>query len=434
MKKYKTSLGSNTDALLSGKKIDFKEYKLSNGLHCILYKDNINPIVNVTVGYKVGSKDEDVNKKGIAHLFEHMMFQGSDNIKKNEHFQYVMKSGGVCNAFTMNDATVYYEMMPANNLEIALWLESDRMNSLNISEENLTNQKNVVIEEKKQVYENAPYGSSFHNIFKNVFSGSNYESPVIGFTDDINSFTVEEAMNFHDTYYSPKNAVLMISGDINYTDAENLINKYFGNIEKNKDISRKENHIKEMKKDVELEVHDNVQLPVLNICFQTPKSGEKGNYAMEYLTEIIANNKSSRLYKKLVYEKQLVKYIKAFKYSLEDSGILIIKAMINPGANVGEIKNEIFQSINDLRENGLSDEEFQKIKNQIEFENTVKYLKIQNISVETIFNYLYFKNTGRINDEIQRYLSVTKQDVINAVNDYVLSKNKLVLTYLPKVL
>lgn len=433
MKKYKTSLGSNTDVLVSGKKIDFKEYKLSNGLHCILYKDNMNPIVNVTVGYKVGSKDEDINKKGIAHLFEHMMFQGSDNIKKNEHFQYVMKSGGVCNAFTMNDATVYYEMMPANNLEMALWLESDRMNSLNISEENLTNQKNVVIEEKKQVYENAPYGTSFHNIFKNVFSGSNYESPVIGFTDDINSFTVEEAMNFHSTYYSPKNSVLMISGDFNYPDAENLISKYFGNIEKNKDIIRKENHIREMEKDIELEVRDNVQLPVLNICFQTPKSGEKGNYAVEYLTEIIANNKSSRLYKKLVYEKQLVKYIKAFKYSLEDSGILIIKAMVNPGANVGDIKNEIFQSINDLSENGLSDEEYQKIKNQIEFENTVKYLKIQNISVETIFNFLYYENTARINDEIQRYLSVTKQDVINAVNDYVLSKNKLILTYLPKV-
>lgn len=431
MNKYKTSQGSNTDTFISGKKIDFKEFELPNGLHCILYKDNINPIVNVTVGYKVGSKDEEANKKGIAHLFEHLMFQGSDNVKKNEHFQYVMKSGGVSNAFTMHDATVYFDMMPANNLEMALWLESDRMNSLNISEENLTNQKSVVIEEKKQVYDNAPYGSTFHKIFKNVFSDSNYESPVIGEIEDINSFTLEEAMNFHNTYYSPKNSVLMISGDFEYQDAENLINKYFRNINKDFNIERKKNHIKDIEKDIELEVYDNIQLPVLNICFQIPKSGEKENYAMEYLTEIIANNKSSRLYKKLVYEKQLVKSIKAIKYALEDRGILILKSMINPGVNIGEIKDEIFQIISELGENGCTDEEFEKIKNQIEFENTVKYLKVQNISIETIFNYIYFENVLRINTEIQNYLSVTKQDLKNTVNEFILNKNKLILTYLP---
>jgi predicted Zn-dependent peptidase len=432
LKKYKTSSGSNTDIFISGKKIDLKEFTLPNGLHCILYQDNKNPIVNVTVGYKVGSKDEEVNKKGIAHLFEHLMFQGSDNIKKNEHFQYVMKSGGVCNAFTMNDATVYFEMMPANNLEMALWLESDRMNSLNISEENLNNQKSVVIEEKKQVYDNAPYGSTFHNIFKNVFAGSNYASPVIGEIDDINSFTLDEANNFHNTYYSPENSVLIISGDFDYKDAESMIGKYFGSINKNNKIERKVNIIKDMENDIELEVKDNIQLPVLNICYQIPKSGEKENYAIDYLAEIIANNKSSRLYKKLVYEKRLLKSIKALKYSLEDRGLLILKAMVNPGVYINEIKNEIFENIAELSENGFSDDEFQKIKNQIEFENTVKFLKVQNISLETIFNYFYFEDIFRINNEIQRYLSVTKQDVISNINNLIMNKKKLMLTYLPK--
>ncbi|MEO8666772.1 MAG: pitrilysin family protein, partial [Ignavibacteria bacterium] len=230
MKRYKTATGSNTDLLTPQKSIDFREFDLPNGLHCILYKDNKNPIVNVTVGYKVGSKDEDENKKGIAHLFEHMMFQGSDNIQKNEHFKYVMKSGGICNAFTMQDVTVYYDLMPSNNLEMSLWLESERMNSLNISEDNLLNQKNVVIEEKKQVHDNAPYGTTFKNVFANVFRGSGYESAIIGEIEDIQSFSVKEATDFHNSYYSPENSVLIVAGDIDYDTAEKLIRKYFADI------------------------------------------------------------------------------------------------------------------------------------------------------------------------------------------------------------
>ena len=431
LKKFKTSNGSNTDVIISSKKIDFKEFDLPNGLHCILFKDDKNPVVNVTVGYKVGSKDEEVNKKGIAHLFEHLMFQGSKNVPKNEHFNHVMKAGGVCNAFTMNDATVYFDMMPANNLETALWLESDRMNSLDLTEENLSNQKNVVIEEKKQVFDNAPYGTTIENIFKNVFQGSGYETSVIGEAEDIRSFTVNEAMNFHNSYYSPGNSVLLLSGDFEYPDAEKLISKYFSGIKKESKINRKKNNIKELVKDIELEVYDNVQLPVLNICYQIPKAGSFESYVFDYLTEVLANNKSSRLYKKLVYEKQLLKSISAGKYILEDKGILIISAMINPGVSVDDIKNEIFLAIKELSENGCTDDEFQMIKNQIEFQNTFKYLKVQKISIETIFNYLYFKDISRINDEIRKYLSVAKQDVINIVDELMIKKNKLILTYLP---
>jgi predicted Zn-dependent peptidase len=432
LKKYKTSTGSNTDILIPSQKIDFREYDLDNGLHCVLYRDNRNPIVNVTVGYKVGSKDEVADKKGLAHLFEHLMFQGSENIPKNEHFQHVMKSGGVCNAFTMTDATVYYDMMPSGNLETALWLESDRMNSLNLTEENLENQKSVVIEEKKQVFDNAPYGTSMENIFENVFRGSGYETTTIGKTEDIKSFTVKDAVDFHSVYYSPHNSVLLISGDFEYANAEKLISKYFSGIKKDFIINRKKNIVKELQKDIELEVRDNVQLPVLNICYQTPEAGNIADYSLDYFMEVIANNKSSRLYRKLVYEKQLVKSINAVKFAMEDKGILMISAMINPGVSIDEIRETIFLAIKDLAENGCTDKEFQMIKNQIEFHHTFKYLKIQNISVESIFNYLYFKNVSRINDEIRKYLSVTKQDVIKAVNDFMINKNKLILTYLPK--
>ena len=198
MKKYKpyfnTAIKLNNDNVFNNH-IEFREFELKNGLHCILHKDNKLPVVNFTLGYKVGSKDELPGKKGIAHLFEHLMFQGSKNVGKNEHFGHLMKSGGTCNAFTMQDATIYYDNIPSNNIETALWLESDRMLSLNLNEENLLNQKKVVIEEKKQIIDNSPYGTMFNNVFKYVFKGSGYESPIIGNEKDINSFSVKEAIN-----------------------------------------------------------------------------------------------------------------------------------------------------------------------------------------------------------------------------------------------
>lgn len=412
-------------------KFDFKEFDLSNGLHCILYKDNNNPIVNVMLGYNVGSKDEDTNKKGIAHLFEHMMFQGSENVKKSQHFEYVMNSGGVCNAFTMQDATVYFESMPSGNLEMALWLESERMNSLDISEENLANQKSVVIEEKKQRYDNVPYGSMNHNIFRNVFKGSKYESPVIGEIEDINSFTVKEAKDFHYKYYSPKNSVLVIAGDIDNTKTEDLINKYFGGIKKDSEIIRNENKIIDINKDIDITIHDNVQLPILNLCYEFPEAGSKEEYTFEYFTEIFANNKSSRLYKKLVYDKKILKSIKALKFALKDGGIFILRAMLNPGIKPESIKNEILNEIKEFTLNGITKDEFEKTKNQLEFENTSKYSKLMNISVETVFNYFYFNDISRINTEINKYLSLSKQSIIDSVIEYIIGKNKLTISYLP---
>ncbi len=432
MNRFKSASIKSPEDFTIGKKIEFKEFKLPNGLHCILYEDNKNPIVNLTIGYKVGSKDEEKNKKGIAHFFEHMMFQGSENVKKNEHFQYVIKSGGTCNAFTMQDATVYYDLMPSNNLETALWLESERMNSLDISEENLSNQKRVVIEEKMQRYDNAPYGSMFHNILKNVFKGSDYESPVIGETDDINSFTVKGTMDFHNNFYSPGNSVLTLAGDFEYGQAENLISKYFGGINKENCKKRKKNIIRELHSEIELTFHDNIQLPVINICYLIPKAGSSEDYIFEYFAEIIANNKSSRLYKKLVYEMKLLKSISCAKYMLEDGSVMIIRAMLNKDTDINEIKKMIFGEIEEFAANGCTDYEFQKIKNQLELYNTSRLSKIENISLMTVFNYLYYKDTDRINSEIYKYLEVTEQDVIDSVNKFVTGKNKLILSYLPK--
>ncbi|MBV6479386.1 MAG: hypothetical protein HGGPFJEG_02158 [Ignavibacteria bacterium] len=412
--------------------IEFKEFTLSNGLHCILYKNNQLPVVNITLGYKVGSKDELPGKKGIAHLFEHLMFQGSKNVKKNEHFSYLMKSGGFCNAFTMQDSTIYFDNIPSNNIEIALWLESDRMNSLNLDEKNLENQKKVVIEEKKQRVDNSPYGSMLLNIFKYIFKGSGYESPIIGNVKDINSFTVSEAVKFHNDYYSPCNCVIVISGDINFENTEELLIKYFSGIRKKNQLNRKKNIIKKLRNSIDRTYYDNIQLPAVNLCYQLPKAGSKEEYTIEFITEILANNKSSRLYKNLVYKKKLLQSVNAVKYMLEDSGLFFLNALLNPGVSPENIKDEFLNALQEFADKGCTDEEFERIKNKLESKFTSRYLQIKNISLDAAQNYLYFRNVNRINEEINNYLSVTKNDIAESLNKYIISGKNITVTYLPK--
>lgn len=396
-----------------------------------MHKDNSNPIVSVTVGYKVGSKDERKGLHGIAHLFEHMMFQGSENIKKNEHFGHVLRSGGSCNAFTMQDATVYFETLPSNGLETALWLESDRMNSLNITEENLENQKSVVLEEKKQVFDNAPYGNMFNDVFRNLFPGSGYEHSVIGTVEDITSFTVEGAVDFHSTFYSPCNSVLVVAGDIDYGVTENLVRKYFEGLRRKCDIPRRPNVIVPVEKNI-VEVHyDNIQLPAINICFQIPAAGSHEVYVLDYFSEIMANSESSRLYKKFVYEEKLVRSLGIMNYPLANSGALMIKAYVNPGIDLNAVREKIMKEVKLFAVEGCNDREFEKVRNSLEFSSIAKHLKVQNIAIETVFNHLNFENAMRINEESERYLSVKKNEISEVVGKYVAEANSVVIDYLP---
>lgn len=396
-----------------------------------MHKDNSNPIVSVTVGYKVGSKDERKGLHGIAHLFEHMMFQGSENVKKNEHFGHVLRSGGSCNAFTMQDATVYFETLPSNGLETALWLESDRMNSLNITEENLENQKSVVLEEKKQVFDNAPYGNMFNDVFRNLFPGSGYEHSVIGTVEDITSFTVEGAVDFHSTFYSPCNSVLVVAGDIDYGVTEKLVRKYFEGLRRKCDIPRRPNEIVPVEENI-VEVHyDNIQLPAINICYQIPAAGSHEVYVLDYFSEIMANSESSRLYKKFVYEEKLVRSLGIMNYPLANSGALMIKAYVNPGIDLNSVREKIMNEVKLFVVDGCSDREFEKVRNSLEFSSVAKHLKVQNIAVETVFNHLSFENAMRINEESERYLSVSKYEMPKVVEKYITEANSVVIDYLP---
>jgi predicted Zn-dependent peptidase len=412
-------------------KIEFIEYNLDNGLKIVLQRDRRLPLINLTLGYKVGSKDEQAGKKGIAHLFEHLMFQGSANIKKNEHFSIIQNTGGECNAYTNQDITVYYEKIPSNFLETALWLESDRMISLNLTEENLDNQKKVVIEEKHSRYDNAPYGTSFINILKHTLINSNYESATIGNEKDILAFTVEDAIGFHKKFYSPSNAVLILSGDFEYRQAKFQILKYFGSIKKPGVTERIPNIVNSLDNSDRLTFYDNVKLPVLYICYRIPKIGNQEDYTLEYFTNLMANNKSSILYKRLVYEKKLLNSLQVFKYQIEQAGILIFVAMLNEGTNLDNVENEIYTAIGEFYNDGFIDTDYEKIKNEIVYHITLNYSVLMNINLELLHNLFFHNDLNRINTKIDNYLAVKKEDVLKSVHDYLINKPKIVIQYLP---
>lgn len=411
--------------------IDFVEFNLGNGLHCILHRDTLKPIVNLAVGYKVGSRDESKGKKGVAHLFEHLMFQGSENIKKGEHFDYVQRAGGYCNAFTNQDMTVFYENLPSNHLETGLWLEADRMNSLDLSEENLLNQKNVVIQEKLFNYDNAPYGTALINILKILFENSSYEIATIGNENDIKSFLKSEAEDFHSRFYSPGNSAILISGDIDYSETLHLIENHFGKINKHSPFDREFVPPQNLNEDRRVKIYDNIKLPVLYFCYPIPEVGSKEDYTFEYFAGIIANDRSSRLHKDLVYDRKLVKSVNAIKYQFQKAGIFIISVVAFPDSNLENIEKEILKAIDNFVRHGIKDEEYLKIKNKLEYAFVAKLSTLQNINLDLFSNWFFFDDAGRINDNLDRYLSVTKDDIIDSVRNYIFKVPKLLLTYLP---
>lgn len=413
-------------------KIVLREYTLSNGLHCILFQNKKTPIVNIAIGYQIGSRYEKLGQKGIAHLFEHMMFQGSKNVRKNQHFEIVQECGGYCNAFTHPDFTVYHTTVTSNHLETILWLESERMRDLDINEINLENQKSVVIEEKLSHYDNAPYGTAMSNILSTVFQGTPYQTPVIGIKEDIENITVDIAKEFYDTYYTPERAVISISGDIDIDKCIEKIEKYFGRIKKNNlnvdDIHFKV-HCSEFNPMI---VKDNVSLVALYFAFPIPPAGSEEEYVWEYFVNTIANSKSSRLFKNLVYEKKYANSLFVLDYTLMKAGVMIIYALVNRGVSPELVEREIFAEIDMLVNKGLTPKEFNTIRNKIEFEHLSKLYLISSINLSILTNWLMFRRPEKINEEIEKYLSVTQSEILETVRKYIRKDCMFKLIYEPK--
>lgn len=413
--------------------IEFKEYDLENGLHVILHQDKTNPIVCLDIWYHVGAKDEDSARTGFAHLFEHMMFQGSQNVGKAEHFAYIQKAGGTLNGTTNQDRTNYFETVPSNQLELLLWLESDRMSTLKVNQENFDNQREVVKEEKLQRYDNVPYGTRLIKLMDLSFTGQTYQSTAIGSMDDLNNADLSYAQKFYTKYYSPDNAVLVLAGDFEYDNAIKLIKKYFGSLKPANTTKNKYREIFFNQGEKTETVYDNIQLPAVFIGYKVPGITSNEMLSLEILSMILGDGKSSRLYKELVYSSKAAKSAGSFLMDNELAGLFIIYAMGMKNTPTEILNEKITEAVNNITNGNITDYEIEKAMNTIENDHIKSMQTVLGKANTLAHYYTFFKNTGKINEIIDKYRDVTKQDLLDAAKKYLLKENRVVLTYLPKI-
>lgn len=412
--------------------IKFTEYDLPNGLHVILHEDHTIPTVAISVLYHVGSKNEDPTRTGFAHFFEHLLFEGSENIERGEYMKLVQNNGGVINANTSFDRTFYFETLPSNKLEQGMWMESERMLHAKIDDIGLETQRKVVKEEKKQRYENTPYGRLLEQIFKNSYTVHPYQWTPIGEAQYIDQAKLPEFMDFYKTFYVPDNATLSVGGDINITQAKTWIEKYFGTIPRgSKPIVRPT--IKEPVQTAEKRVtfYDKVQLPAVVFAYHAPSQGTADAYALEMLGQILSEGKSSRLQKQVVDKQQKAVAAGAFSLPSEDPGMTMMYGIGNMGIKPEELEKAMNDEIENIVNNPVSADELQKCKNQIENQFISQNQRVLGI-VENLANYhVYFGNTNLINTELDRYMKVTVADMQAVAKKYFTKNNRLVLYYLP---
>ena len=423
----------STAVMAQSRQIPFVEYNLPNGLHIILHEDHSTPIVAVSILYHVGSKNEDPERTGFAHFFEHLMFEGSDHIGSGEYAKYVQGAGGEVNAFTSFDQTYYYEILPSNQLALGLWLESERMRTLRINETSVETQRKVIKEERKQRYENEPYGSFLEQMFKRAFTVHPYRWIPIGNAQYIDKAEVNEFVDFYKTYYVPNNATLSIAGDIRIDEAKKLIADYFSDIPKgSKPINRPDVVEPPQSEEIRDVIYDNIQLPGVFHAYHMPAQGTDDYYALEMLTTLLASGQSSRLYKKLVDQEQKALQATAVPLAFENPGLFLILAIANVGVPIDEVEMLMEQEFEKVRNTGISENEFQKLRNQIENRFILTNSKVAGIAQSLAEYYLFYGNTDLINSEINRYMKVTKDDIKRVAQTYLKKNNRVVLHYLPK--
>ena len=423
------ALGSNGQ----DNKIKFEQYTLKNGLKVILHQDKSTPIVAVTVLYHVGSKNENPERTGFAHFFEHLMFEGSPNIKRGEYMSIVKGAGGELNANTSQDRTFYYEVLPSNQLELGLWMESERMVQLTVDSVGIETQRNVVKEERRQRMDNRPYGSLLEEVMKRAFKKHPYRWMPIGSMEHLTLAKDQEFKDFYKLFYVPNNAVLSIAGDIDPAKTKEMIEKYFGSIPMGtKPIPRPNIVEPPLGGEVRDVVYDNVQLPGVVCAYRIPAQGTPDYYAFEMLSTLLSRGNSARLQKELVDKQQKAVFAGAFPLPTEDPGVALMFA-IAAGTNTAEsVESAMEAEFDNVKSELISDDEFQKLRNQIETQFVSQNSEVAGIA-ESLANYLvYFKDANLINTEIERYMKVTKEDIRNVAKKYLVKDNRVILYYLPK--
>ena len=414
-------------------KVDFTEYDMPNGLHVILHQDHNAPVVAVSVMYHVGSKNEVAGRSGFAHFFEHLLFEGSDNIKRGEFMKLVSANGGQNNANTTQDRTFYYEVFPSNQLETGLWLESERMMHPVINEIGVKTQNEVVKEEKRLSFDNRPYGNAINDVTADIFVKHPYHYGVIGSMKDLDAAKLDEFKQFFHQFYAPNNAVLTITGDFDIAKTKTLIDGYFGPIPQGAPVVHKKTEEDPITKQIIDTAYDaNIQIPAILTAYRVPGRDTRDSKVMEMISSILSGGSSSRMYKKMVDDKKNALQVFAFNYALEDYGAYIIGALPNGDNKPEGLLTDMNEEIAKLQADLISPEDYQKLQNQFEDNFVSANTRMLGIAENLANGYtFYHKDTNHINEELTEIRSITREEIRDAARKYLNSNQRLVLYYLP---
>jgi zinc protease len=422
------------EATTAGTKVAFEQYKLDNGLTVILHEDHSAPVVAVVVMYNVGSKNEKMKRTGFAHLFEHMMFQGSQHVADDEHFKLLQEVGGEVNGSTSSDRTNYYEVVPSNYLELALYLESDRMGFLlpAMTQEKLDNQRDVVKNERRQRVDNVPYGTADERIDKAMFPEAHpYSWPVIGYMEDLSAASLDDVKEFFRIYYAPNNAVVSIAGDFTPAQAKEWVKKYFGPIGKGTAIERPQPMPVTMNADKRLVFEDKVQLPRLYLHWPSPQAYTREDAVLDVVADILGSGKNSRLYKTLVYDKQVAQSVSAYQQGQMLAGKFAIEVTAKPGKTLSEMEKIVNDELAKLLKEGVTEREIQTSLNNREASLTNRLATVLGKANQLASYSIFTGDPEDINREFDRYKGITPSEVL-AVVKKVLGGKKVELSIVPE--
>lgn len=418
----------------SAQKVAYTEYDLKNGLHVILHQDKTAPVVAVSVMYHVGSKDEKPDRTGFAHFFEHLLFEGSKNIKRGEFMKIVSSNGGQNNANTTQDRTFYYEVFPSNQLETGLWLESERMLHPVINEIGVKTQNEVVKEEKRLRVDNQPYGNFLSEVMRRLFTKHPYTWVPIGSMEHLDAATLDEFIAFNKKYYVPNNAALVIAGDIEIEKTKKLVEQYFGEVPAGAPVEKVKIQEDLITKEVIDTAYDNnIQIPAIMSAYRTPGMTSRESIALQLASDVLSTGASSRMYKKMVDDKKNSLQVGSFNYALEDYGAYITYALPSGPYPLDSLLKDMDDEIVKLQTDLISETEFTKIRNQYENNYIGKNAKMLGVAENLADGYIFHnKNTNQINEELDEVRKVTRNDIQAVAKKYLNKNQRVVLYYLPK--
>ena len=415
--------------------LELERHTLGNGLQVVLHRDPTLPLVAVNVWYHVGSKNEGPGRTGFAHLFEHLLFQGSENVGTNDHFRLVQQAGGVANGSTWFDRTNYYEVLPRHFLELGLWLESDRMGFVlpAITQEKLDNQREVVINERRQKLDNQPYGRAFERLQEMLYPADHpYSWPVIGYVDDLKAATLEDVHAFYETFYVPNNAVLTVAGDIDYGRALRRVERFFGDVPAGEPVTRPNPAPPVLAGAVHEVQGDDVRLPRIYMGFHAPRFGDDRWYAADLLTNVLTDGKSSVLYEDLVYRRRLAQDVGCYVFPTELSATFVVISTAKPDTDPEELEAALVEHLRRAAAEPFEDKHLMRARHRL---LTSHYGQLQTLErradLLSLFT-TYFDDPHLVGESVGRYERLEADDLQAFAGEYLRPDRRAVVTVVPR--